>query len=214
VQGEKDTHEAPRKVVVQTGTAHRSEPRLAPARISSGQTVLLSSIIARRIATSSSFHLAPKASDLPTQRERLLDLRLGLRRRRPNVRSAKHCDYAAHQEGLMMKRPQIFLSYSRKDSDRAGALEKALARRGLRVWRDVRSISECRRISLSLRRKASSRTGMRKRTTFPASGGGNGQGGGPCAAFDPALAFPSGITTTGDADRFVSDNLWIVAGRF
>jgi hypothetical protein len=51
---------------------------------------------------------------------------------------------------------------------------------------------------------------MRKRTTFPASGGGNGQGGGACAAFDPALAFPSGITTRASGTTYIE----VIEGSF
>jgi hypothetical protein len=39
-----------------------------------------------------------------------------------------------------MTKPSVFLSYSRKDHARASALEKSLKARGLRVWRDIRSI--------------------------------------------------------------------------
>ena len=41
----------------------------------------------------------------------------------------------------MGKHAHIFLSYSRKDELRARALEQALGERGLRVWRDARSIA-------------------------------------------------------------------------
>lgn len=40
----------------------------------------------------------------------------------------------------MDKRPKIFLSYSRKDSRCAKALDKAMNQLGLQVWHDVRSI--------------------------------------------------------------------------
>lgn len=41
----------------------------------------------------------------------------------------------------MKKLSKIFLSYSRKDSKRAEALERALTERGMNVWRDTRSIT-------------------------------------------------------------------------
>lgn len=41
----------------------------------------------------------------------------------------------------MKRNPGVFLSYSRKDSERATALEQALGKRGLPVWRDARSIA-------------------------------------------------------------------------
>jgi len=41
----------------------------------------------------------------------------------------------------MKKQAHIFLSYSRKDEGRARALEQALGKRGLQVWRDKRSIA-------------------------------------------------------------------------
>src|SRR5450759_1683971 len=51
---------------------------------------------------------------------------------------------------------------------------------------------------------------MRKRTTFPASGGGNGQTGGACVAFDPAFAFPSGITTRKSGTTYIE----VIEGSF
>jgi hypothetical protein len=50
----------------------------------------------------------------------------------------------------MKKGPKIFLSYSRKDSESAEALEQALLKRGLQVWRDVRSIAAGERWSDSI----------------------------------------------------------------
>jgi hypothetical protein len=50
----------------------------------------------------------------------------------------------------MKKRPSVFLSYSRKDSKLATALEKALRERNLHVWRDVRSIMAGERFSDSI----------------------------------------------------------------
>lgn len=41
----------------------------------------------------------------------------------------------------MKQHAHIFLSYSRKDKRQARALERALAKRGLHVWLDVRSIA-------------------------------------------------------------------------
>jgi hypothetical protein len=41
----------------------------------------------------------------------------------------------------MKKRPHLFLSYSRKDTKRVEALEKAFKRLDVPIWRDVRSIA-------------------------------------------------------------------------